>query len=1489
MKKIQKFSLLFILIFIGNKGFCLDFKIEQNDILTHINDNGKTEKVFDALEKNGHWVEVLTPGHLNELPVGLKWTKGNVQITIAVTKVEFTQDAAYISLFAKVVLPKTDKKAESTLFLGAEHVRFYREALKDAKLVLLENYKLPFKTDNFNIILKGGFDKNTGAFGDLTYLIVDCRGPQEFKISADVVFSRKVIIPLDNNYLPIKDENAKVKSSFSMVVNDWNDMLIDLEIPPFCPTKNQRIGFSVSQAILDFSDTRNDAAMSFPDCYNTIYSDNEEKKLWRGFYCKTIVVSMPKEFKNKANNDRVSFGAQNLYIDNYGITGDFFVTNVLKLGGDNNTTQAKEEGDASGWAFSVDSFTLKLELDHLKAGGFTGKIQLPVSKNGALSYRAYITENDYMFAIKPGDTIDFAVFKSKFELYPSSTIIFEVKDDRFKPKAILNGQIVLNFTKDTSTTSDSAKALFRVPKIYFQELTLQTVNPYVTVAAAGYEGSSSMQKFPITIQKIGFSVTNSVVKLDIALKLNLMNTSSQKFGAEGGFAILGKIDQTPGGRQKWKYDKYILNQVKIDADLSAFSLKGAIDIYNDDEVYGSGFRGAIQMTIKEAVPISVDVLTYFGKKTSHRYWLVDGTLTGVKVALGPAFILTGFGGGACSGMSRTSTSSSAPEVPSGITYLPDTLKGLSFKASVFFVAPKKNVCNGSLTFEMVFNSNGGLNKIGMFGVANFIDVSDFDGGSIGKIATDLKSSITKVSDNSIETFLQKSIKIKDLNNTSNVPDGIKLQMAIEYDFTNTSLHASANVYMKLLQGLIHGGGANNLAGYFDLYVDPNTWHVNVGEYSNKNSIVAGVGSITANFGNYYMVGNDISSESPPLPSQIVNLLGDKANEISMIRNTEKIQNGTAICFGASASISTGNITCLVLYGSFDADFGFDIMMRKYGKGAHCEGSNAEFGFKDWYLMGRAYAYIGCNIGITIGGTNYNILQGSAAVVLQTRFPNPSWFEGNIVGEYDILYGAYHDNFSFKVTIGTYCNIQYGKPQIQEMTDNGLQVIDEVSPMNEEEDVDVYARPVAYFNTELNTVKEYEDGRGVIKYKIKIQEFILKYGANKDSVIAATMSIAPDNKRAFLEVTDYIPEGREVYATVRAAMYQVVDGNDVLMTSEGLPISDTFTVKFTSGYRPQKIALNNIASCYPIPTQKYLYINEDSAAYVNLLRLQDWVMLDTSVYLFVYINGEDTLVRTATLSNNKKGLSYYLPTQLKNLTEYQVKLIRIGQSSYNTSTSISEYISNENIPKILEFNFSTSRYNTFKEKLTAIQFANANIERIEDNSDVLILGANINNAEPFDYIEMSKEIGSGFKMITAVAKVDSDYYFIDSISNLIYPDSTINDLVPGSAELRYKVLTNIIPVNAYLEEAQSGYQSYYSETTFPYIYNLAPTYKKMYIDARYNIVNSYMGTSAIANYSRLVTGSYPAMPAKTYQTFLQYRLPNGTLGTSGVFTFKNELY
>lgn len=193
------------------------------------------------------------------------------------------------------------------------------------------------------LTLKGGFDYKTGNVQNLTYVTINCDGVKELGIQGVVEFSRDLILPLTEDgkvdlrekiLTPITTENGtqtievfnRVRGAFNVVASDWNDLLIGIDLQPFVLTQkrnnkdyNGNFQFHVNQAVLDFSDIRNDPMISnaFPNYYheNGLLLPNE--RTWRGVYVNTVQVKLPTEFKtnntiNRGKDERVTFWSASL-------------------------------------------------------------------------------------------------------------------------------------------------------------------------------------------------------------------------------------------------------------------------------------------------------------------------------------------------------------------------------------------------------------------------------------------------------------------------------------------------------------------------------------------------------------------------------------------------------------------------------------------------------------------------------------------------------------------------------------------------------------------------------------------------------------------------------------------------------------------------------------------------------------------------------------------------------------------------------------------------------------------------------------------------------------------------------------------------------------------------------------------------------------------------------------------------------------------------
>lgn len=1470
-------------------------------------DDNTSSKLFTDLEHNGRYVDMISPANLQDLPVGISKSIGNIKYTVAFVKAKVYPEYAELSAFAKIELPQKNEKTNEpiVLFFGAEKIKFsYKGGLVgDAKLALLGDISIPFNGDKWRLFLHGAMNKNTGEFGDLTYVKIDCEGFKELGLSADVLFSRDLLLPLDAQKNPdFANTNNRVKGSFNTIVKDWNDIIVDVSLSPFTLKSNPRFGFTINHAVFDFSDLRNSNNVLFPPAYEELL-DPGNPNLWRGVYVQSLQVILPPEFKKKGSNERISFGAQNLLIDNYGVSGDFYANNILSAG----------EGDANGWALSVDSFALRLEVSKLKAGYFTGNLKLPISEKTDLHYTAAISENDYLIAVQNNKPLDFDVWKARISLQPNSTILLAVQDNRFKPKAILNGYMSVSLSDDPKEeTVDTTKKANLIPKLTFQNLTIQTEAPYFQVQAMGYDGEVKFGNFPVTISNINVAATGNDIKLSMGIKLNV----SEKFSASGGIGIVGRIEQTDG-RQKWRYDHLSLDRIALKADLGAIKLAGDLLLMKNDPVYGNGFNAHVDLEVT-AIKLKVQTQAIFGN-VGYRYWMVDGIVSGLTVPIGPIF-LTGFGGGASNHMKRLG-GGPVQMGQSGLTYAPDSTLGLGLKATVLFnVGKAEALVNGSIAFELMFNSHGGLNKMGFYGTASMLGISSaiskFGGDKVAALKDKLKN-VVKAEDSLIARsdvgkgvwnamgYNDKSKAIENLGTTGNgATDGIAIQLGIEYDFQNKVLHATSDIYINLLGGILSGRGPNHSAGHSVLHVEPGSWYMQVGRPDNRLGIRVGIGSVAVEAGGYFMMGDQMPA-SPPPPKVVADILGVDAQELDYTRDLSALTDGRGVAFGADFSITTGDMTFLLFYANFGMGMGFDIMLRDYDN-AHCVGMNEPVGVNGWYANGQSYAYmqgeLGINIKLSFIKKKIPIIKGAAAVLLQARLPNPSWFRGYVGGNYNLLGGLIEGSFRFKVELGDKCEIVSG---------NGVAAIDVISdlkPATNTTDVDVFSAPQAAFNMKVNKNFVMDGDDGTKTYYIKLEQFeITKNGQS----IAGDLEWNAGNDVVTFRSFDVLPPQSQLNAKVKVVFYEIKNGAQVPVYINGQIAKEEKQVQFTTGIAPPYIPLNNVAHCYPVIDQQNFYPQERNTGYIQLKQGQPYLFEGNYTYKAQFKSASDSLTTAVNYVQAAKKVQFNLPV----LPGNKAFAFKVISKSNNVSMSTIQDIKTQNnmdtgntvaiksktisgtatnssaAAELITYNLKTSNYNTFAQKIQAINKMNDNVDKPLGSSDVILLGSTTAAFDPFDIVELTGNNYSAGALVDVKATLEDSYYQ-NSIYPLIYQNYPINTnitITNRSTSLLGIPPAKAVPIlNSYKVYTEQNIYESYRKTTFPYQYELSNVYKQDYRELQNKVVNQLMGTPAINNYANLVNNIFPLMTSGNYKVELQYRFPDGTLGSKGYFQFYNPI-
>ncbi|MCV6628529.1 MAG: hypothetical protein OIF50_01580 [Flavobacteriaceae bacterium] len=1470
----------------------------------------EAKAVMDELEVSQNYLDLVTPNDLVSLPVGVREDIGGTSYMLGISKARFTPEYTEVTAFVRIILPQmgSDGK-QKEIFFGADNLKISHKGgiYGDANLVLLGDVPIKINGGNGLVILKGGFDFATGITEKLTYVTVDCSGFKELGLAADVQFPRSMLTPVDNAYKPIKDPNVKVSGSFQTIVGDWNDILAEITLPPFELHSLKGTVFQLNTAVFDFSDVRNSPNVIFhPEYRKYLIPGNEQA--WRGVYVNTLEVVLPAQFEKRKSKERVRFQAANMLIDGKGVSGEFSVDNILPL----------KEGVASKWQFSVEHIEASFVANKLLGAGFDGQIVLPVSKEvnsntkdstavrGALGYSAIInpSNQEYILSVRNQEAMSFDVFKAKATIAENSFIELKVKEDKFRPRAVLHGNLAI---KGSNSKADPTKGTVDFKRITFQDLELQTEAPIFKVGYMGYNGDVKLANFPVSISNIEVHARDNQVGLGFDLAVNLM---SQGFNGKTRLDIIGSMEDG-SGLDRWKFDKLKVNNIFIQADLGAMKLKGEIALMDNDPTYGDGFYGKLEADFSS---IKVTASALFGKK-DFRYWYVDGL---AELNPGPSIGVlefNAFGGGAYYRMSRR-TGGYSSKIPTGMDYVPDNDVGLGVRALVgFSTTSSEQLFNGKAGFEIAFNRHGGVNRIAFYGEGHLVQPIDFKFGDKFKDKlTKLEDKINSYGDNDLMNALKES-NLVDYTKATFPKDGLSFEMgidayvAIEHDFKNKVLHGSFDVFVNTPGGFFQGVGPKGRAGWAVFHISPKEWYIHIGTPEDRIGLKLGIGSFYIKSTAYLMVGDKIPG-SPPPPAIVSEILGVETESLDYMRDLNSLGEGRGFAFGAELSMDTGDMTFLIFYARFQAGLGFDIMLKDYGEAA-CKG-RGQIGINGWYANGQSYAYLQGELGIKIKlmfiRKKIPIISAGAAVLLQAKLPNPAWFRGYLGGHYNLLGGLVKGRFRFKLELGEECELVQGGVL------GGMKIIADLSPKDQSDNVDVFAVPQAAFNMRINKEFELEDDEGVKKYKILLEKFQL---TKEGQEIAGEMEWNSNNDVLNFVTHDILPPNSNLKVYVRVSFQEYKGGSWQTIYDKGKKAIEEKEIAFTTGEAPDHIPKKNILYCYPVIAQKNFYPKESNSGYVKLHRGQPYLFTpETDWQQKIKFEGETTVSSDLQYNTSTRTVLFKIPDLAKQ-KEYRIYMFSMPPASSDDSSTQQTY-TNQNLAgedntvairnkqlsgvkrnvqeqELLSYDFHTSNFDLFKDKIAAKQITRGLVELIF--SDVQALQADVQKSEAFGIVELNGSTYTHQKPMIQIVAVLNDSYYQNKIYPLVYKDYPLEADLTVDRDLSQ---VNIPPNNAvdvlswyapFVENNNYSHPYLNPETRLAYRYNLPFYYKSDFIDIQYKIINKYLVNpdlyaTQIAKYKHLITTSFPAIQKGDYQVKLQYMFPNGKKGSSNIFKFNN---
>ncbi len=1483
----------------------VSFSQTKNNSIQQI---GDLNNMFARIAETNAYVEDL---NYNEeeainLPIGMKRTIGGMEITIAISRFALQTSSTELGVYAKAVIPQGTNGGRTVLFFGAEGIKGTHTGglVGELKLSLLHDVEIPFNGGNTKIVLKGnGLRKDRGISQSDTYMIIGCDGFHNLAIDAEVHFPTSLIVraggqgtansstykPATNNINKDGNLSNQVIGHFNTVIESWNDLLVSLDLPSFEIKGLKDYVFSLNNVILDFSSKRNAKTIRFPQEYQQNYLPDEQV-LWRGIYAENVSVTLPEAFS------RASFSAKGLLIDDYGITGLFSADSILSL----------DKGSADGWRFSVDHFGLNLMAGELVAAEFTGRLGLQFKgKNTTLGYEGYLQpNNEYTMRVKNEEALDFSIFKAKAHLEKNSSVTLRLVENRFIPEAILHGYMTLGKEGNSDSTSQT-----KFDKISFRGLRLTTVAPYISAEYFGYEGEAKLGHFPLSINKLALNHSDTQhVRLTIGAGINL---GKNLFSGATELNLLAKYEN-----QTWVFDKLEVGSIAVNSVIAGvITLNGHLNWHRGDAIYGNGFAGDVTLgfsfdgkvekdtSIKSKHDISITARAAFGRKDDFRYWYADGMATfhpGIPII--GALTLNGIGGALTSGVRAEGRSPEGGRFTSS-NYIPDASMGIGFKASTVIEIGK--VAYGEAAFEMIFSKAGGL-ELSCFYV--YGEFPNRGGGSVStseKLEKQQRTFPAKLSEQFKQqdwTQLAEAIK--------SMPDAIKDMglsgtLRIQMDFQNHVLLASSDVYLNTPSEFIRGVGERGKAGWCVLHIDPKEWYLHLGTPTNRLGVQLAVGNILAvKTGSYFMAGNRIP-DMPAPPQAVADLLGQDIGRLSLGRNLDALSTGKGFAFVSELSVKTGDIQFLIMYANFNAGLGFDVMLKDYAQ-AQCRGRSGTIGMDGWYAMGQTYAYLQGELGVKVKlwliRIRVPVIKGGAAALLQAGLPDPTFFKGYLGVNLNVL-GLIKGKARFKLSIGEECDVVIpGSSPIEEP------MINDLAPADKENEVSVFSVPQATFNIAIG--KSFEattDAGETTYYRINLKEFIVK--DKKEHVIPGKLLWGKDKTDVRFQSKEILPPNTDLTAEVRIIFEELKNGVWKPVLTSGKPAFEEKINHFTTGSAPSDIPMRNIVYAYPVIGQRYFLPKEYSKGYVQLQFGQKYLFEKGFDYKLSFVTKQNERIATDFKYNEAENrLEFTLP-ELRRQTEYTLDLsysaAQKDMANDNKKSSVIKEIkdnddfsgqiggdkaiakiSNEMEQSILKYDFTTSQYATFREKMRSV--------KVRDNLAIdagvaLLLGANVQGKEAFDEAEVIGVEKTQYKPLLTLRSDFKEEYFRGAVLPLVYEGYPYGNIHLSERE---EQPIGVPPYRAF-SPSQNYLSALHSESVnlslyhFPFTFDASLVSYNDYRDLQNTIINSRDAVTPQV-YNRFVMGSLPVLKKGKYQTTISYVLPDGTVTNSVDFIYTNQL-
>jgi len=1276
------------------------------------------------------------------LPIGFSQSIGGNEMTLGITDLKITPQAAKVKIVAGASLAMFP--GDNWLLFVGEEVCFHPQGfggdytlalgqdLVFQKTELDENGVV--QTDNsFSLAFKGDDALNPGTtqIGTRCELRMSCDGFEGIDLVGEVKFPRNAIVPElpDGSIGP-----DKVRGTFAFTLdripadtipsNNGSNWLIAMDIERFQLKGLKNWTFEIDEAFLDMS------AISNPDGINFHPSYHSRDESFEGVYIKSGYVSPPGEL---CSDSRTQIEFTDVIIDPK-VWMDVKLRNILNI----------NQGGIDGWRFAIDSMGLEITNNNLNEAYMDGRMHMPLLDDTTyLLYTAAITNPgaflnntddfySFNFTVVTTDTVTLPVFiadahilnDSYFEInlgvsegtdtYIDTYIhsVVSINTDRHYPSSLPEIpasislpelDITLAYHSEDGFDDDFTNISFASP---------QKMLAGFPVSISGFEldaaGDNLNLGFDVEVS-IGEEEEDMGVGAHFVIESNMVmaDVTGLMDGAAPNWQSAQQVTGNVAGlAKKFKIEGVQFDSLYFDVVISGAWLQGYAGFYNDPlpdgEGRDKGVRGMMDVVLPMGLggrleaqfgtygtpPTAGGVVTY--SADYFPYWRVDATVVLPEpIPLGTLPLgIGGFGGGIFKNMRKVGapTFIDAEIVgTSSYEYDQSTYGAFGFEVAVTFaMINKPDAFNADLRFNATFQ-NGGLDQIGISGDGYFM------------------TPITERDEAKIQAGFDILINLNnpELNNKGEPIPGTEsfsmdgeLYVVLDY-VARANGNSGAEIFSLL--GNMEGAPRENTFVQAYFHASNESWFFKMGlpefnyedHHDPRGSAHLNIPRVLSlDLKTYLMLGNDVPTQLPPLPPDILRILnnpsgdaaGTSATAAQQSIDPNGLETGNGFAYGVYSEINA-DIDAFLLYATLNVYYGFDMNLTQ--RSQPCGNTGELPGINGWYAQGQIYAGLEGGLGLKIKvfgkERKFHVVNLAAALALQGGGPKPFYLVGRASVYYEVMGGALSGQGSFTVKVGESCSPAIGDPFA------GINFFETINPAQGDQDVFIgktmmvkLGMPV---DQEFVIPDPIVDNDGVItgtRYLRYLPQLSYELLRPNNSVQQVNASWANDYKHEQLHMTPDIAmnpyQGYRLKLKVTAIDYQVDPSGNTNLSVNGSEWSQDTIISFNTGPRPPDL-YPFVQFTRPLEMERFFLQDDDFKGSITLSSavsrsfyfpetngfadrtyLARFTNLDNGESVEADLNVSENAPNT---SNHVRYLDFYLP-QLDNDAIYSMQIIRTGE-------------------------------------------------------------------------------------------------------------------------------------------------------------------------------------------------------------------------------------